>query len=287
LLFFFFFKPFAVISNFKRVFLSSYNKFNHHFLRGYNLLFFKNFFGLSLNYSLLGSLFFYYSNFDIKKFVFSNFLLYFNFPFFFINRVGFFDLGSKFFYFYFLANTSFLFFRSKKRIKFFLPKQFDFLAPYESTDGKRTYLSLFDSKFFYLRYLNYSFVNFFVYKFYKLFLYFDIDLKKKKSFFLKDHSLSFFFRSFFFGSFCQKFNKVKFFLHSKSQSVKEKKDYNFIFNRRPVVYPSRKIFLYNYSKKYLDFNHYGDDIPKINLRFFFKLPSTVRFFFLRQAGRGV
>lgn len=78
-MFFFFFKPFSIISNFKTLFLSSYNKFNRSFFKTYDLLFFKHKFLLKNNKIILNSLFGYYSEFVIRKFIFSNFIFYFIF----------------------------------------------------------------------------------------------------------------------------------------------------------------------------------------------------------------
>jgi hypothetical protein len=86
LMFFFFFKPFIVIANFKRLFLSSYNKFNRRIFKSYDFFFFKKFH--KINSSFLNSLANYYNNFDIKKFIFSNFVFYFIFLFFFWENLG-------------------------------------------------------------------------------------------------------------------------------------------------------------------------------------------------------
>jgi hypothetical protein len=201
-MFFYFFKPFTIISNFKYLFLNSFSRFNKLMVRVYDFLFFKNSHFFKFHFFLFSSLYQYYNNTDIKKFLFSNFTLYFNFPFFFLRVFGVFDLHSKFILNFLLGNASRFFFRVKKQ-NF---KKFGKV----SRKLKRSFFfgnfnSLFSGlKFFYFRYFSINFVNFFVFKLINnfflnsKFLFFDKNSVTLNSYqFLKKYR-SIFFLSFFF-----------------------------------------------------------------------------------------
>jgi hypothetical protein len=133
-------------------------------IKKYDSFIFKSFSFFKLNYFFFNPLFIFYNNSDIKKFIFSNFVLYFNFPSFFSKNLGSFNLNSRFFFRFILTSVRRIFFRLRKQNLFFSKFSFNKNEKLLLKE-KRLNFSL-NPKFFYLRYMPFSFIRFFVFKFF-------------------------------------------------------------------------------------------------------------------------
>lgn len=240
LLFFFFFKPFAILRNFKRVFFKSYKR-RFFFLKNFSLTFLekKPFY---LNFYVK-------KNFNVFSVVSANFF-FFNGFFLFYKYWGFFKLKNKFFIKFF--KNRYLF--KKKRFFFKVPFRLRVFSNFFSFNFYKMFFFklnfLFGKKSFYFSKLkkNVFFVSSYLYFFFKVFRFF------RNFFFFKNFSNYFSVRSKFLVLNLCFFNnlgffKIRKFFQKKNLGFKRLLNSSNVNKLRTVLKINKNFFLQKFVQK--------------------------------------